>query len=249
MKNRSTSNSARAINSRGNSLKSLLTLASGAASLGALAPAAEAAIYYTAFNATVGFGVGQLAASNIDLPGTASLQLAAFSGDSHRVVAAQTNGFVRVARQYNIRSGGTSVAFRTNAGANWDAPYVIKGSSTYFGNIIRSALGNLAGPGVFSTKYLLFKFTNTADGNQEQYGWVGMSGATYTAGTPSSMSVTFTGWAYEDSGAMINAGAGITAVPEVSTGVVSALLAAMVVGGAELRRWRKSKPANVSQPG
>jgi hypothetical protein len=103
---------------------------------------------------------------------------------------------------------------------------------------------------VFSTKYLLFKFTNTADGNQEQYGWVGMSGATYTPGTPSSMSVTFTGWAYEDSGLKINAGdMGVTPVPEASTGVVGALVAAMVVGGVELRRWRKSKPANVSQPG
>ena len=116
-------------------------------------------------------------------------------------------------------------------------------------NIIRSIGGFLKGPGAFSgNNYLLFKFTNTDAANQTQYGWVGMSGATYTPGTPSSMSVTFTGWAYDDSGAVINAGQ-VTAVPEASTGVVGALVAALVVGGAELRRWRKSKPANVSQPG
>jgi hypothetical protein len=63
------------------------------------------------------------------------------------------------------------------------------------------------------------------------------------------MSVTFTGWAYDDPEVKIAAGAMPTPVPEASTGVVSALVAALVVGGVELRRWRKSKPANVSQPG
>ena len=81
-----------------------------------------------------------------------------------------------------------------------------------------------------------------------EYGWIGMSAATITPSDSTGMSVTFTGWAYDNTGAMIAAGAGIVPVPEVSTGVVSAQMAAMFVGGVELRRWRKSKPANASQP-
>ena len=260
MKNRSTSNSAWAINSRGNALKSLLTLASGAASLGALAPAAEAGIIYTAFAVpvTVGFGGGsQLTEFNIDLPGTAILQFVRngiLEGGSRRISARQlyikadplAHAYVGVGQQ-----GTTSAAFRANAGANWNSPSLVEGAN--FGHIIRTVSGNIAGPGGFSSiTYLLFFFTDTSPlpmPDSTRYGWVGMSSATATFGDSANMSVTFTGWAYEEAAdTYINAGAGITAVPEVSTGVVSALLAAMVVGGAELRRWRKSKSASVRQP-
>ncbi len=255
MKNSSTSKSARASNSRRNSLKSLLTLASGAASLGALAPAAEAGIIYTAFNTpvTVGFGSGQLEVFNINLPGTASLQFAARSG---RIVARQFSGgaYVAVGQQTNSRSAiklGSNVAFRTIKGpATWSSPPLVQGAN--FGNIIQTSAGNIRGPGGFSsTKYLLFSFTDTASTplpDRPEYGWVSMSSVTAKDGDYTSMSVTFTGWAYDNTGAMIAAGAGIVPVPEVSTGVVSALMAAMFVGGVELRRWRKSKPANASQP-
>ena len=238
MKNSLTSKSARAINSRRNSLKSLLTLASGAASLGALAPAAEAGIIYKPINATVGFGaVPQLRHFDINLPDGAILQLATgTAGTSHRVFAGIGPQYVGVGVQ------NTTVAFRNNAGANW---LDMSGSTGYFGNIIRSKGGKLAGPGEFdTTKYLLFKFRNAG---MTEYGWIGMSAATITPSDSTGMSVTFTGWAYDNTGAMIAAGAGIVPVPEVSTGVVSALMAAMFVGGVELRRWRKSKPANVSQ--
>jgi hypothetical protein len=261
MKNRSTSNSARAINSRGNALKSLLTLASGAASLGALAPAAEAGIiHYTPFspNKTVGFGGGQLPDYSFNLPGTASITLNRETNtlnNSNRIVAVIVGG--AFARQSNSRSAapsppGTNVALRTAYGKNWDnAASSERADAAAFGNIIQSTITSnfRLGPAAFSdppTKYLLFQFQNAGT---TEYGWIGMSGATYT-GDKSGMSVTFTGWAYEDSGLKINAGdMGVTPVPEASTGVVGALVAAMVVGGVELRRWRKSKPANVSQPG
>ena len=66
-----------------------------------------------------------------------------------------------------------------------------------------------------------------------------MSAATVTAGDSTKMSVTLTDWAYEDTGLKINAGAG--AVPEPT--VASLMMAAMVVGGAALRRRPKSQPA------
>ena len=262
MKNCSTSKSARATNARRNSLKSLLTLASGAASLGALAPSAEAGkadIVYTPFGTgmTVGFGGGQEASVTRSLPGGATITLnreAKTDNASNRILARIVGVGGAFARQPNSRSAatnpqGTNVALRTAYGKNWND--AARNASGTFGNIILSTITSnfLVGPGTFNTtKYLLFKFTDTSRGNQTEYGWIGMSAATYT-GDKLGMSVTFTGWAYDNSGAVIFAGdKGLTPVPEVSTGVVSALMAAMFVGGVELRRWRKSKPANASQP-
>ncbi len=55
------------------------------------------------------------------------------------------------------------------------------------------------------------------------------------------MSVTLTDWAYDDTGAKITAGA----IPEPS--VTSLMMAAMVVGGAALRRRPKSQAAGNGQ--
>ncbi|MEI8040646.1 MAG: hypothetical protein WCL11_04500 [Verrucomicrobiota bacterium] len=61
--------------------------------------------------------------------------------------------------------------------------------------------------------------------------------------------LTVSGWAYENTGQLINAGdTGTAAVPEPSNAVVNLLMAAIVVGGVGVRQWRKTKPANVSQP-
>jgi len=250
MKKTSTSNPARVITSQRKSLQSLLVLASGAASLGALESSVEAAIVYTPFATpqTVGFGSHQLGNLALSLPGGAGIAINTASSGSHQIVAAISSGTGRFARQANNRTGvsGRSVAFRTNAGKNWNAPG--RNGALYTVNIIRSTTyGKLSGPGSFSHKYLLFQFTDASAGNQTEYGWVGMSGATVTPGDPTKMSVTFTGWAYDDSGALINAGA--TAVPEASTGVAGLLAAAMVVGSAGLRQWRKSRPVSAGQPG
>ena len=55
------------------------------------------------------------------------------------------------------------------------------------------------------------------------------------------MSVTLTDWAYDDTGGKITAGA----IPEPS--VTSLMMAAMVVGGAALRRRPKSQAAGNGQ--
>jgi hypothetical protein len=227
-------------------LSSLLTLAAGAS---ALPFTADAAIVHTTLGpqTTVGFGAGQLTVFDISLPGTAKVEFSRSVGTSSttpRILAHQSGGYVRIGRQSNHRSdvipgiGGANVAFRTNAGANWNN--VARTGISTSANIIRSVNSGTAattGPGAFSNKYLLFSFKNSLKGNQLQYGWVGMSAATVTAGTPEEMSVTLTDWAYEDTGLKINAGA----IPEPTT--ASLLMAAMVVGGAALRRRPKSKPA------
>ena len=263
MNNSFASNPARTTTARRNSLKSLLTLASGAASLGVLTPAAEAAIEYHSFGAgqTVGYGTGQPDIS-WSLPGGASITLNrdANTAASHRIVAviAGPGNLNLFGRQGDARSApspypGVNVALRTNAGKTWNnAAGRIGGGA--FGNIIRSSgglsgglYGGLYGPGAFSTeRYLLFQFTDSSRGNQTEYGWVGMSRATYDANDKTKMSVTFTGWAYDDTGAMI--GAGMGEVPEASNVVAGALVSALVVGHTGVRLWRKHKPAIVSQP-
>jgi len=260
MKNCSTFKSPRATNARRNSLKSLLTLASGAASLGALAPSAEAGkagIVYTPFGTgmTVGFGSGLDPYDYWSLPGGATITLnreAKTDNASNRILARIVGVGGAFARQPNSRSAatnpqGTNVALRTAYGKNWDNAARL--GSEAFGNIIRSTTIShyINGPGAFSTeKYLLFKFQNAG---ATKYGWIGMSAATITPGNSAGMSVTFTGYAYDTSGAKINAGdTGTAAVPEPSNAVVGLLMAAMVAGGVGVRQWRKSKPANVSQP-
>jgi hypothetical protein len=79
MRNSSPSTSALPINSRRNSLKSLLTLASGAASLGTLAPSTEAGIIHTEFATPVTVGFPARYLDPIDLPGIEYITLAARS--------------------------------------------------------------------------------------------------------------------------------------------------------------------------
>jgi len=185
-------------------LRSLLTLAAGAAALPA---AANAGIVYSNIYETVATSGSEY---TIDLPGTAELKIkATYSGSSQRILAgAGTAGYVRVGRQSNTRSAtvpGTNVAFRTDAGANWGA--AARTDTATFGNIIRNISAGISGPAAFTTKYLLFKFTNTV-ANQLQYGWLKMENA---AG-PANQSVTLTGWAYDNTGATIHAGDGTTLV-------------------------------------
>ena len=257
MKTSPAADSARIITSRQMSQKSLLTLASGAAALGVVEQPGQADIIYSSFNATVGFGVGQVENYSLAISGGPTMHLIGVKS-AQLIVAkfsSSTTYSGKIARQPNGKSAlpshlpGTEVAFRTIAGNgnNWNNQS--RTGSITFANIIRAhktgTVWKAAGPGGFdSSKYLLFTFQNAGT---TEYGWVGMSGATWDANDKTKMSVTFTGWAYDNSGAMINAGE-ITAVPEASTGL-GALVAAMVVGGAALRRWRKSKLASIGQPG
>ncbi len=254
MKN-SNSNPDQTLSSARLSLKSLLTLASGAASLGAIDSSAQAGIVYTSLGAqTVGFRDGLLSVYDIFLPGTAIVEFARSVGSAsatHSIRAHQSGGYVRIGRQPDHRSevmpgyGGINVAFRTNSGASWN--HASRTGQSTFGNIIRSVnSGGLytTGPGAFSNKYLLFSFKNSLSGNQLQYGWVGMSAATVLAGNPENMSVTLTDWAYDDTGAKITAGA----IPEPGTAAL-AMSGAFVLGAVGLRRWRKGKDASARNVG
>jgi hypothetical protein len=80
--------------------------------------------------------------------------------------------------------------------------------------------------------YVGIRFQNEANANLVTYGWALLSTSATNAGFPA----TLIGYAYEDSGAGILAGA----VPEPST---AALLGVMAAGAFGVRAWRKRKAA------
>ncbi|MEI6033328.1 MAG: hypothetical protein WCS65_03480 [Verrucomicrobiae bacterium] len=215
------------------SLPSLLALAAGAS---ALPIAAEASIIYTDLGTqTVGFGGGQSASVLINLPNFGAqleqLAIGRFTGvGTHRISAKKGgDGYMAVRRA----SGTLPFAFRGNTGATWSSQGIPSSPTSAF--IIATDGAAILGPGEFSsTKYLLFWFNANPEPN---YGWVGMSAATATPGVPANMSVTLTGWAYDDSGAKIAAGA----IPEPATNASLAMGGALVLGAAGLRQWRKRK--------
>lgn len=89
-----------------------------------------------------------------------------------------------------------------------------------------------------SNNFVGFQFQNEAAGNQTQYGWLQISlGATLTSPR------AIVGYAYEDTGAGINAGAtGRTnSVPDEGNTVT--LLALTALGAVGVRAWRQRKAA------
>jgi len=95
----------------------------------------------------------------------------------------------------------------------------------------------------FKNKYALFRFEVAA--NSYDYGWIEL---TYAV-TPGVGPVAADGpeldveaWAYDNTGAMIKAGALPAATPEPGT-LETTGLAALALGAAGLRRWRKTRHA------
>jgi hypothetical protein len=96
----------------------------------------------------------------------------------------------------------------------------------------------IAGLSPFSLEYSLFKFTIPATG-QTDYGWVQLS---YAVGIKpgTGPDLTITGYAWDDSGALLPAGA--TSIPEPGTMGLTGL-GALALGAVGLRRWRKTRRA------
>ncbi len=97
----------------------------------------------------------------------------------------------------------------------------------------------------FTDSYALFTITPSS-GPSPLYGWVELS-YSVTAGGDSSAAngplLTIEGWAYDTSGNRIVAGdTGTSATPEPDT-FASTGLAALALGAAGMRRWRKKKSA------
>lgn len=103
---------------------------------------------------------------------------------------------------------------------------------------IRSAVSGLS---PFTNEYSLFRF-NTATG-QTDYGWIQLSySVTKGFGSDPNLgpNLIISGYAFDDSGALLPAGDTGAATPEPSTMALTGL-GALALGAVGLRRWRKSR--------
>lgn len=190
----------------GRSLRSILSLAAGAAALQTAAPA-EAAIIVTelATPAVVGFGGAAVPSAGFDLPGLSTKKIV-FEASTRGaglayVVQARFSDTIALdandllGLQPNSRSpatyAGSLVAFRTGYGPSWNAspdrtnanPLAVVVQASRIKTTIGtsppaySTVFKGAGPGSFTGKYLLFTFMNS-DVGQVNYGWIHLASAT-----------------------------------------------------------------------
>ena len=98
-----------------------------------------------------------------------------------------------------------------------------------------TAIGNPS----FNDRYALFNFQ---DSGNTYYGWIHLSfsiSGQFGDNPEFGPDLLIHDWAYDDSGALLEAGVG---TPEPST-AVSTGLAALALGAVGLRRWRKTRQA------
>ena len=211
-------------------LASYATLAGAALAAPALAPDAGAAIIYS----------GPI---NLNIPTTTS-------GIYLNLVTGVSNTAPASAPGWDFNPWGTGSLFLYGAGTGNGALDNLAGgsSATLIDNLPlgtsisgTSAYGNFAaettGATLFnlnsSANYVGIRFTNEATG-ATNYGWAQLSiSASYI-----SQPRTIVGYAYDDTGAAIAAGA----VPEPTTNAALGL-GALALGAMGVRRWRKAKAA------
>lgn len=224
-------------------MRSLLTLAGGAAALPmAVSPADAAIIIDSSLSGTVigwDTGNGQTRDVTLAIPALGHINIGT-RADSGGY--ASGSGFVGVVaagalfRRAASSTLGLNAAFLAASGATVSAGV----DASAFANInlgVFSTAGN-SGNAAFSgppSKYLLFSFTNT-NTSQTNYGWIELTATTIGfSGGRSNYSATLGSWAYDNSGVKITAGA----IPEPSS--MSLAAGALVLGAAGLRRWRKNR--------
>jgi hypothetical protein len=112
----------------------------------------------------------------------------------------------------------------------------------YWGTTVNGVpKGSVFGLGSFGPEFALFKFK--APSGQTEYGWVLLSLSVTQGPGPNPAlgpDLTIYGYAWDNTGALLPAGAG-SGVPEPGTMGLTGL-GALALGAAGLRRWRKSRP-------
>ena len=121
------------------------------------------------------------------------------------------------------------------AGQTWTTsqPYVRTAVAA-----VRRSGGTLYALGSFSHRFALFEFN---DAGTEKFGWIELSlSVSTTAGIDDALGpgMTVEGWAYDTTGAKIEAGD--TGVPEPPSFALTGL-AALALGAAGTRRWRAAR--------
>ena len=214
-------------------LMALLAMATGAL---AMPQASNADIIFTDLSANPisVFGTNNSTFLISTLPGTVRI---GFSGHTlvsppmtlatHAIKASQKGGYMRLR---------TSHAFLALAGPglNWNQIGTVL-SSTGFA---ATAKLNMHNPDSFDHMYMLFRFKDsTQPGSPLRYGWADLSLINGNGLIPE---LEIFGYAFDDTGALIQSGA--TVVPEPGPMALLAL-GALTLGATGLRTWRRSRIA------
>ena len=233
---------------------SLSALGAGALLAGGTAEAGV--IYSGPLNVDVGFAPGAVDHFNSGPLGpfsdTFSFLRIGYKGSNVRAIIGTGCGCVAFATQTLTHLGFSARSFLKlfNAGAKWSTqvtgthyyPFVKVGARLW-GSTTRSGtpytVHSTQGVGPFSDKYALFVI---GSGPDTLYGWLHLSFSITNGFGPDPTfgpDLTILGWAYDDSGAQLPAGQAPEPASAVSTG-----LAALAMGAAGLRKWRRArKPA------
>jgi len=217
-------------------LMSLLAIATGAI---AMPQTSNADIIFTDLSANPisVFGTNNSTFLISTLPGTVRI---GFSGhtlvsppmtlETHAIKASQKGGYVRLR---------TSHAFLALAGPglNWNQIGTVL-SSTGFA---ATAKLNMHSPDSFDHRYMLFRFKDSTQGGSPlRYGWADLGLINGNGVIPE---LEIFGYAFDDTGALIQSGA--TVVPEPGPMALMAL-GALALGAKGLRTWRRNRVAGTS---
>jgi len=229
----------------------LSAVGTGAAFLTADQAEAGTIWYSGTENLQVGWSASPGAASHQTIQlGSASLVFARASGNSssrgYRSIRFRGQRASVLGQYYGMQVFGNGSAFPAAFSLN---PKGMVGGRTWTtAGTFHATFGNQP----FTDSYALFTITPSS-GPNPLYGWVELS-YSVTAGRDSSAAngplLTIEGWAYDTSGNRIVAGdTGSSATPEPDT-FASTGLAALALGAAGMRRWRKKALSGVlTDPG
>jgi hypothetical protein len=220
-----------------------LTLTGAAALAGS---SAHAQIIYTAVNENIGFPSSDSHSFTTSLPGVNQFTLfnmATTVGVNPVDHVLEITGPYGGANLNQTIYNGAVVPTKSPYGQKWSS--IVPGSASYPSAFIALVSTNGATQGYntsFTDAYFDFKFKDSTNGNQVDYGYFELS---ITNNTYTGLAMDLIGYAYDASGAEIPAGAMpmTTPVPEPSPALALAALSALTLGAAGVRRIKALKAA------
>jgi hypothetical protein len=231
-------------------LLSLLALATSAA---AMPQTTNADIIFTDLSSSsVTVGYSGVAEFDFTLPGTAQLAITRRGGS----IKNTTSKGAVISNYYRTvivgKSGGTAKVHAAMANDNFVVQHakgdVWQGQSAhsraFIGNYLRRGTNGVTSGGQYYPRtysgheYLAFEFNDSTEGGAIRYGWAEILLTNGKLTDSTGPNVTIYGYAYDDTGAFIAAGA--TSVPEPSSAAFLAL-GALIVGAKGLRAWRRKE--------
>ena len=196
---------------------------------------ARAGITVVNVNESIGFAAGDLPSTSVLLPGGATFTIETGTEASYRVIGLNYNP--SPAGSFEVRALSYNSFYRPVRG-NFGKTFFNVGG--FLSNVVDIDVqtpksSQHYSQGTFTDKYFLFSFNNAGT---TDYGYIYGSETNSTYG---GMNFNFISYAYDNTGAVIAAGA----VPEPSS-VALLGIGALVTGAAGVRRWKAAKAGSAT---